>query len=144
MGGLQAQQTLHLPAAQLQSLDNELLYKAGGLALQEAEQPQGQHSLIQAKEAQAGDDKALCCRGCPAASPKELPQLLLQPWHQGPEHIWVQVGDGRPGGHCGHLPCSLMLRGGRAPAQANGAATIPLSGHAVQLLLWAGEQQGSH
>ena len=70
---------LHLPAAQPRNLHNEPSHKAGGPALQGAEQPQGQRSLVQAKDAQAGDDKVECCRGCPAVSPKELPQLLAQP-----------------------------------------------------------------
>lgn len=115
MGGPQAQQTLHLPDAQLHSSDNEPSHKAGVLALQRAEQPGGQHSLVQAKEAQARHNKALCCRDCPVVSPKELPQFQAQPGQQGTEHSCGQADHGCTGGHPRNLPCSPQLVLGSSP-----------------------------
>lgn len=105
MEGLQAKQMLHPPTAQLHSLGNEPSHKDGSLALQGAEQPHSQHTLIQAREAQFGDEKVKHCKGCHVVSPKELPQLLVQPGQQEPEHSWLLAEHGRPGGH---HPCSVL------------------------------------
>lgn len=128
-GAPQAQQLVGLPAALLHGDVDETLHKAACVALQGGAYEQGQGLLVEAKEAQAGDDQVQRCGGFPAISPQESSQLLAQPGQQGLQHLWVQAEEGGPdvgveAAHrsCRHRSCSLWSGGCWATESARGWA----------------------